>query len=483
MDMIDVTADAGALCDRVARFIATGRPGAARPLLAAARGLGPPSPRLAVLGARLAMGEGAWDDAKSGLDGAIADWPSDAGLRKCRADVRGRTGDREGAVRDAAEAVIIDRHDMAAKAILGVALLDLGRAADAVACLSEAVAAAPSDHQYRQALANALEAGGAPDAALEVLTAGIGLCPASVALRNAAIILCIRRRDFIKAHRLAEDARAAGIADASTFGMNGHALTTLGRHDEAAAAYQDAYKLDPADPYVRHLVVASGALPGAGRAPDGYIRTLFDDCADRFEAHLIGLGYQIPAAMRSALLTHPGVAAGESAGPALDLGCGTGLVALALGDLPIGPFTGIDLSGRMLDQARAKNLYAELRQADIVAYLRDDDRQWPLILAADVLCYFGGLDDVLRAVHARLEPRGRFIFSTEALLPDHDGLVPGDGRWALQRPGRYAHSFDYVYETAIAAGFRVLRIDRPTVRREAGSAVPGLLLTVQRLSA
>jgi predicted TPR repeat methyltransferase len=41
----------------------------------------------------------------------------------------------------------------------------------------------------------------------------------------------------------------------------------------------------------------------------------------------------------------------------LDLGCGTGFVALALSDLPVGPFTGIDLSPRMWSAARAKALY------------------------------------------------------------------------------------------------------------------------------
>ena len=45
-------------------------------------------------------------------------------------------GDREGAARDAAEAVIADPADPEAKAILGAALLDLGRIADAVACLA-----------------------------------------------------------------------------------------------------------------------------------------------------------------------------------------------------------------------------------------------------------------------------------------------------------------------------------------------------------
>jgi predicted TPR repeat methyltransferase len=98
-----------------------------------------------------------------------------------------------------------------------------------------------------------------------------------------------------------------------------------------------------------------------------------------------------------------------------------------------------------------------------------------------VLCYMGALEELLALVHQRLEPGGWFVFSAERLLPDHDGVVPGNGNWALQRQGRYAHAEHYVYEAACAAGFRVLRMDRPAIRQEAGADVPGLLMAVERI--
>ena len=300
-------------------------------------------------------------------------------------------------------------------------------------------------------------------------------------VRNAAILLSIRRRDFIRAVRLAEQARSVGIADACTFGMKGHALSSLGEHEQAALAYQEALKLAPEDPYVRHLVVSSTALLDSKRAPEGYIRTVFDGYADRFEHHLLSLQYNIPAAIRTILLNHPKIASGLSLGKVLDLGCGTGLVALAIGDLPIRSFTGVDLSPRMLAHARVKRIYTELREGDIITDLATHDEQWPLIAAADVLCYMGALEDLLALVHQRLEEGGWFIFSVERLLPDHDGVVPGNGNWALQRQGRYAHTEDYVYEAVCAAGFRVLRIDRPSIRQEAGADVPGLLMAIERM--
>lgn len=482
MSMINATPDADALCSRAAALIETGRPGAARPLLAAARALAATTPDIAVLAARLALSDGDWGRAALELDEGIAAAPSHAGLRKCRAEVRHRLGDVEGAARDAAEAVIFEPNDPRSKALLGAALLDLGLTSDAVACLREAVANLPAEIAYREALSTALERTGDTDAALRVLTDGIALRPASHSARNAAIQLSLRRRDFTGAARLAEQARAAGVADARTFGMKGHALSSLGRHAEAALAYQDALKLDPTDATIRHLVASSGAPPDSKGALKAFIRSVFDGYADRFENHLPGLGYGVPGVIRSALERHPKIAADVELGPVLDLGCGTGLAARAIADLPLGPITGVDLSPRMLEHARAKGLYAELREADIIDDLRAQPQRWPLIIAADTVCYFGALEALLTAVRQRLEPGGWFVFSVEEILADHDGIMPGNGQWALERQGRHAHAPHYVQEAAYDAGFRVLRVDRPVIRQEDGIDVPGLLLTIERLA-
>jgi predicted TPR repeat methyltransferase len=85
---------------------------------------------------------------------------------------------------------------------------------------------------------------------------------------------------------------------------------------------------------------------------------------------------------------------------------------------------------------------------------------------------------LLAIVHRRLEPDGWFVFSVEEMLPDHDGVVPGNGNWALHSQGRYTHAEHYVYEAVCSAGFRVLRMDRPVIRQEAGADVPGLLFAI-----
>jgi predicted TPR repeat methyltransferase len=168
-------------------------------------------------------------------------------------------------------------------------------------------------------------------------------------------------------------------------------------------------------------------------------------------------------------------------------------VGLAIGDLPVGPLIGVDIAPRMLAEAAKKELYAELWEADVMAVLTDKRRPpmadglsadggYPLILAADMFCYFGALEEVFAAAYASLAPGGWLVCSVEELLPDRDGVVPGDtnGDWALQRQGRYAHSPAYIRATAAAAGFRVLRLDREAVRLEANAPVAGLLVVLER---
>ena len=470
-------ADTNNLISRAEQLISLGRTNAARSLLAAARGLSADSSRLAILSGRLALNDGILENAEEELDSAIISDPGHPGLRKCRAELRRQFGDLEGATRDAAEAVILDRHDPSAIALLGTLLRDIGRPVDAETCLRQAVGMAQTEPSYREALSNTLAVLGDLDGALNILREGIALIPGSAAIRNAAILLCIRRRDFSEAHTLAEAARDAGVSDASTFGLNGHALSALGYHRRASLAYGEALKLAPEDAYVRHLAASAGYAAGAARAPDDYVRTLFDGYADHFESHLVSLGYRVPGLMRRKVMA---LLAQRQIGPVLDLGCGTGLVALALSDLNIGPFSGVDISPRMLEEARAKRLYEDLQEAELPAALIEETRTWNLILAADLLCYFGALEPIFGAVRARLKEHGRFIFSLEELLPTLDGQMPGNGDWALGRMGRYAHSARYVSDAASSQGLHIVTLEAESPRFEGGEPVNGFLVMVER---
>lgn len=466
-------ADPEALMTRLGEMILSGRLDVARPLLAAVERLTEPSPRRQDLTAWLLMRENRCGEAAALLDHALFEAPEDVPLRRRRAELRLVSGNLPGAARDAAEAVVLDRADPAAKALLGTALLGLGHTAEAESCMAEAVAGAPGTPLFHRGLAAAREALGDMEGAAAALLEGIEANPYSLSLRTALVLLHVRQRDFTTALACFEDARGQGVGDACLFGLKGHCLSSLGRHKEAADAYADALKLGPDDLYVRHLAAASGAVPASERAPGAYVRAVFDGYAPYFDTHLLDLRYRVPGLIRATILRHaPG------AGDMLDLGCGTGLLGVALSDLGL-RMIGVDLSPAMLREAEAKDIYAELHEADLLRFLADETRRFPLAAAADVLCYFGALDRVLADVAARLLPGGRFVVSFEAL----DG-APGTGpAWALGLHARYAHRHDYVLEAAAAAGFTVAEDQEAILREESGVPVLGRILVLERRAA
>ena len=88
---------------------------------------------------------------------------------------------------------------------------------------------------------------------------------------------------------------------------------------------------------------------------------LYADWAESYDADFAeGMGYVLPAQVAAAFLEAGG------AGPVLDVGAGTGLLAAALRGLGFaGAIDGVDLSPEMLERARAKGCYRDLFPADI----------------------------------------------------------------------------------------------------------------------
>ena len=195
----------------------------------------------------------------------------------------------------------------------------------------------------------------------------------------------------------------------------------------------------------------------AGRAPDSYVRETFDAFAAGFEQRLVDeLEYRVP--QRLARLAMPA----DRAPPVdvLDLGCGTGLVADALAgmrDDAAMRLTGVDLSSRMLDEARRKGRYAALHEGDLTGWLTlAPAGSFDLVVAADVFIYIGELDAVFTAVARTLRAGGRFAFSIETCT---------NGDWQLRPSGRYAQSETYIESLARSAGLTIDAREAVMVRR------------------
>jgi predicted TPR repeat methyltransferase len=284
--------------------------------------------------------------------------------------------------------------------------------------------------------------------------------------------LCARAAAAAFDHRWAEavDLYQAALDRAPTlrravWGL-AEAWLNCGEPVRACAWYRRYLELVPGHPVATHMVAALGGTAPA-RASDGYIVSLFDDFADSFDRLMTDqLDYRAPQYLRDAvqaLLAH------DSRLNILDAGCGTGLAGVLFRPLAR-RLEGVDLSPMMIRKARARGIYDALRVAELTAALRAAAHRFDLVVAADVLVYFGDLAPVLGAARAALAPGGLFAFTGEA----HDGTG-----WALTAAGRYAHGEDHVRGSAASAGLRPLRLERAVIRRESGHPVDGLVVVLR----
>jgi predicted TPR repeat methyltransferase len=241
-----------------------------------------------------------------------------------------------------------------------------------------------------------------------------------------------------------------------------------GDRDAAKAAFAQALAADGEDRHGARLRLArlGEGAPEAAMS-SGYVRALFDQYAPRFDAALReGLAYRGPELLRAAL-TDVVQTRGQPFhfSRMIDLGCGTGLMAEALA----GRFddaTGVDLSPAMLAEARRKALYTRLIAADMLAFLQAYDGVADLVIAADAFVYVADLGPLCRAAARPLTPDGLLAFTVET----HAGVGV-----TLSEKLRYAHSEGHVRAEVEDAELALFLLAPASTRREAGSAVPGLV--------
>lgn len=248
------------------------------------------------------------------------------------------------------------------------------------------------------------------------------------------------------------------------------ARLALGQKERAAKHFRRCLELDPDD---RHGAALGLAQAGAGdapsRAPDAYVRQLFDDYADKFDSALVDkLAYRAPALLAQALDT---VLERKQGLDVLDAGCGTGLAAPVLRPLAA-RLDGIDLSGAMVEKARSRRLYDRLEVGELVASLKDRPQTYDLVVAADVLVYFGDLNEIMAAAAQALKSGGVFAFTVER--------AEDCASYLLGAKNRYAHAPDYVEAVAASHGFAVAATERASTRQEAGDDVPGLVVVLRK---
>ncbi len=322
----------------------------------------------------------------------------------------------------------------------------------------------PDDHLIHNNLGRLYERIGRVDEAATHFQCAVDLQP------NHATPLCNLGRMLLGLGRLPEALQAFDRAIAldsdyheGHFGR-GQTLIELGDTEAAIAAFRAALERKPDLSLARHYIASLGGADANDQDSKNYVADLFDHFAEKFDNDLlVGLKYKTPDVLYGIL--KPLLQDNGERSEILDLGCGTGLCG-PLFKPHATRLVGVDLSGQMIEKARERGCYDELRVEDIVVTLQHDAQKYDLIIAADVFVYIGDLSAVFKAAHASLKSNGLFAFSTET--------CDGSG-FRIRSSGRHAHSRDYINQLATQQGFTSVNQQDSDLRMEYGKPVGGTL--------
>ena len=352
---------------------------------------------------------------------------------------------------------------------LGVTKVQQRRFSEAEPLLLQATAADDSQADGWAVLGLAqMELGQWPQALLSHQRAeSLGADSAAFQLRLGQCLASQGRRD--QAMQAFQAALRLDPALAEAWTQQGHAHREANRLESAADCYQRALDLD-ADPELHRYYLA--ALTRGGPvvdAPRAYVETLFDQYADDFDNHLVKqLGYQGHRVLIERLPADCPAVFDQ----VLDLGCGTGLCGALLRSRA-GTLTGVDLSGPMLEKARALGVYDRLVLADLLTYLADEPVAADLVVAADVFIYVGRLEAVFALLSQRLRHHGWLAFTVE---------VSDEGQDVQLHPTlRFSHSRAYLENLAACHGLRWAASHQAPLRLDRTNPMAGEYVYLQKI--
>jgi predicted TPR repeat methyltransferase len=226
----------------------------------------------------------------------------------------------------------------------------------------------------------------------------------------------------------------------------------------------------PDDLEVKHFIDVANANNKVQAVPLKYLQDLHDLLSYNYEKYLCKQQeYQVPQVFKNFLeaenISH--------ANSVLDLGCGTGLMAVALNNtLSYLQLTGIDLSRNMLEIAKKSNLYTDLHIDDINNYLLGKTKKYDLILAADVLVYQGCLKSIFQQIANCMHQESRLCISVEM------STAP---TYRIKYRDKFGHNINYIQKIVTDSGLEITKYSIINIRQEYGVYIPGYCLLLKKL--
>lgn len=237
--------------------------------------------------------------------------------------------------------------------------------------------------------------------------------------------------------------------------------------DKAIIHYKECLKINAEDPYgVSLKLYLLGENKNIDPMPVKYVERLFDQFAPYFDKKLLEtLKYSVPSKTSALLKRHMLIFSSI-----LDLGCGTGLSAMAYKGR-VKCIHGVDISSKMLEQAAQKNIYTELHREDVHSYLEKCEEKYDLILALDLLIYIADLNSLFSLIPSRLNGRGIFAFSVQL----------ADCEYSLGEDCRYSHSHAYLSDIIKRNHLRLIDKKEIILRTEYETPVAGAIYICSQL--
>lgn len=347
---------------------------------------------------------------------------------------------------------------------LGLVHYQLDELPEALACFSRAHAGAPDDPDCLFNLALCQKACGHPEEAVvsycrllefdgDNIDALYNLAGCHRVLHHADQAIDLYNR--VLALEPNHEAATSNLA---------YTYQLTGQIDLAIRYYSRLVDLNPSRPGARHMLAALQGETPEDKPAASYISGLFDSFSDHYEHSLVTqLEYSVPALLAELAKGNHGLSNLFCHG--LDLGCGTGLSGQAFAAVTK-RLDGVDLSPKMLDIARSKQLYHQLASGDIITFLRGTRDRYDLFVAADVFVYLGNLYPVFAAIGRCRLAEACFCFSTENC--ENDSYI-------LRPSGRFAHAPAYIEQLADETGWRVEHKQEKNLRKERSDWVSGTL--------
>jgi predicted TPR repeat methyltransferase len=175
---------------------------------------------------------------------------------------------------------------------------------------------------------------------------------------------------------------------------------------------------------------------------------VYDSWAEDYERRVLSWGYATPAVVSWFFGRHVQPSDGAAV---LDAGAGTGIMGDVLSPLGYHDLTAIDISERMLDFARSKGHYKDLRQMELGSELDLPTDAFSAVVSTGVFTAGHAppesFDELIRATRSG----GYIIFSVRTDVYEEGGFrdkqeaLERDGRWQLVEvsepfsPLRYEH--------------------------------------------